>query len=101
MQLADAALLPGLVRRRRAHELEHRYRQTVELPPDEVHEGGVGQAASLDVHTKFTNWIDAINTRIGVVVAWWAGIAVFVYYYEVMARYIFNSPTNWAHETMV
>jgi TRAP-type mannitol/chloroaromatic compound transport system permease small subunit len=100
MLLVDAALLPGLVRRRRTYELEHRYRQTVELPPDEVHEGGVGQAASLGVHTKFTNWIDGINTRIGAFVAWWAVIAVFVYYYEVMARYIFNSPTNWVHESM-
>ncbi len=27
-------------------------------------------------------------------------IAVFVYYYEVMARYVFNSPTNWVHESM-
>jgi TRAP-type mannitol/chloroaromatic compound transport system permease small subunit len=100
MLLVDAALLPRLVRRRRAHELEHRYRQTVELPPDEVHEGGVGQAASLDVHTKFTDRIDALNTRIGAFVAWWAVIAVFVYYYEVMARYVFNSPTNWVHESM-
>jgi TRAP-type mannitol/chloroaromatic compound transport system permease small subunit len=100
MLLVDAALLPGLVRRRRQHELEHRYRQTVELPPDEVHEGGVGQAASLGVHTKFTNRIDAISTRIAVFVAWWAVISVFVYYYEVMARYIFNSPTNWVHESM-
>jgi TRAP-type mannitol/chloroaromatic compound transport system permease small subunit len=33
-------------------------------------------------------------------VAWWAVISVFVYYYEVMARYIFNSPTNWVHESM-
>jgi TRAP-type mannitol/chloroaromatic compound transport system permease small subunit len=100
MLLIDAALLPGLVRRRREHELTHRYRETVELPPDEVHEGGVGQAASLAVHTPVTDWIDNINTRIGAFVAWWAVIAVFVYYYEVMARYIFNSPTNWVHESM-
>jgi TRAP-type mannitol/chloroaromatic compound transport system permease small subunit len=33
-------------------------------------------------------------------VAYWSVIAVFVYYYEVLARYIFNSPTNWAHEGM-
>jgi TRAP-type mannitol/chloroaromatic compound transport system permease small subunit len=100
MLLVDAALLPRLVKRRRALELEQRYRPVVELPPDEVHEGGVGQAPSLEVHTKFTDWIDAVNTRIGEFVAWWAVIAVFVYYYEVMARYIFNSPTNWVHESM-
>jgi TRAP-type mannitol/chloroaromatic compound transport system permease small subunit len=100
MLLADAIMLPGLIRRRRAYELEHRPKQTVELPPDDVHEGGVGQAASLGVHTRFTNRIDAINTRIAEFVAWWAVISVFVYYYEVMARYIFNSPTNWVHESM-
>jgi TRAP-type mannitol/chloroaromatic compound transport system permease small subunit len=98
--LVDAILLPGLVRRRRAYELEHHPKQTVELPPDEVHEGGVGQAASLSVQTRFTSRIDAINTRIAEFVAWWAVISVFVYYYEVMARYIFNSPTNWVHESM-
>ena len=27
-------------------------------------------------------------------------IAVFGYYYEVMARFVFNSPTNWLHESM-
>ena len=25
---------------------------------------------------------------------------MFVYYYEVVARYVFNSPTNWVHESM-
>jgi TRAP-type mannitol/chloroaromatic compound transport system permease small subunit len=25
---------------------------------------------------------------------------VFVYYYEVLARFVFNSPTNWVHESM-
>src|SRR3569832_61625 len=100
MLLVDAALLPGLIRRRRAYELEHQPKQTVELPPDEVHEGGVGQAASLSVHTRFTSRIDSINTRISEFVAWWAVISVFVYYYEVMARYVFNSPTNWVHESM-
>ena len=25
---------------------------------------------------------------------------MFVYYYEVLARYVFNSPTNWVHESM-
>jgi len=100
MLLVDALLLPGLVRRRRALELEQRPKQTTELPPDEVHEGGVGQAPSLEIHTRFTDWIDGITGRIGAFVAWWAVIAVFVYYYEVMARYIFNSPTNWVHESM-
>ena len=27
-------------------------------------------------------------------------ISVFVYFYEVFARFLFNSPTNWVHESM-
>ena len=38
--------------------------------------------------------------RVGQYVAWWAIIAVFAYYYEVIARFVFNSPTNWVHESM-
>ena len=32
--------------------------------------------------------------------AYWAVLAVFAFYYEVIARYVFNSPTNWVHESM-
>lgn len=46
------------------------------------------------------NWIDRLSLFCGEFVAYWAVIAVFVYYYEVIARYVFNSPTNWAHEAM-
>jgi TRAP-type mannitol/chloroaromatic compound transport system permease small subunit len=41
-----------------------------------------------------------MNGYVGEFVSYWSIIAVFVYYYEVIARYIFNSPTNWAHEGM-
>ena len=34
------------------------------------------------------------------VVAYWAVLSVFGYYYEVIARFVFNSPTNWVHESM-
>ena len=44
--------------------------------------------------------IDQISQFVGVFVAYWSVIAVFVYFYEVVARYLFNSPTNWAHESM-
>src|SRR5204863_286851 len=33
-------------------------------------------------------------------VAYWGVLAVFAYYYEVLARFVFNSPTNWVHESM-
>ena len=38
--------------------------------------------------------------KAGEYVAWWSLMAVFVYYYEVIARFVFNSPTNWVHESM-
>ena len=43
---------------------------------------------------------DHINSLVGEFAAHWTVIAVFVLYYEVIARYIFNSPTIWAHESM-
>ena len=49
---------------------------------------------------RVTRAIDAMNGWIGHFVAYWSVLAVFVYYYEVLARYVFNSPTNWAHESM-
>ena len=65
-----------------------------------VHEGGVGEDPTLAVHSKFTDLIDRISTGVGQYVAYWALIAVFGYYYEVLARFVFNSPTNWLHESM-
>jgi len=52
------------------------------------------------IRTRFTNAIDKTNEFVGNFVAYWSVIAVIVYYYEVIARYVFNSPTNWAHESM-
>lgn len=44
--------------------------------------------------------IETFSEWTGSFVAYWSLLAVFVYYYEVIARYVFNSPTNWAHESM-
>ena len=52
------------------------------------------------MHSRITGAIDKINGFSGEFVCYWSVIAVFVYYYEVIARYVFNSPTNWAHESM-
>jgi TRAP-type mannitol/chloroaromatic compound transport system permease small subunit len=100
--LIDAALLPGLVRKRRALEAGRAPAAAIELPAAaaEVHEAGVGEDPTLHLHTRVTDAIEWINVRAGEYVAWWALIAVFVYYYEVVARFIFNSPTNWVHESM-
>jgi len=100
MLLVDAALLPGAVRRRRALEQATAEPQHAQPVVPEIHEGGVGEDPTIAVHSPFTDRIDAINVKIGEFVAWWAVIAVFVYYYEVMARFVFNSPTNWVHESM-
>ena len=51
-------------------------------------------------HTPFAKLVGRLNNFSGTFVAYWSVIAVFVYYYEVIARYVFNSPTNWAHESM-
>jgi len=50
--------------------------------------------------TTFARLVGRLNNFSGTFVAYWSVIAVFVYYYEVLARYVFNSPTNWAHESM-
>jgi TRAP-type mannitol/chloroaromatic compound transport system permease small subunit len=101
MLLVDAALLPGLVRRRRELELAQPDAEAVHAePPALVHEGGVGEDPTLSVHTGFSDLIERIDTAVGRYVSYWALIAVFAYYYEVMARYVFNSPTNWVHESM-
>src|SRR4051812_32731509 len=98
MLLVDGLLLPGLVRRRRALELATA--PVVEPSIEPPAGAGVGEDPTLALRSPFTDWIDKLNERIGRYVAWWAIIAVFAYYYEVMARYVFNSPSNWVHESM-
>jgi TRAP-type mannitol/chloroaromatic compound transport system permease small subunit len=98
--LIDAALLPGLVRRTREREAA----MLAAMPPEPVIPDippiGTHEDPTLSLHTRVTDVIDGLSTRIGEYVAYWAVIAVFVYYYEVLARYVFNSPTNWVHESM-
>lgn len=47
-----------------------------------------------------TRIADRVSGFTGRYVAYWSLIAPFIYSYEVLARYAFNSPTNWAHESM-
>ena len=98
--LIDAFLVPRLVRRCAQTEPTQRAAESSEPPGHGVALVGTHEAASLKVHTKFTDVIDAISDRTGEYVCYWSVIAVAVYYYEVLARYVFNSPTNWAHESM-
>ena len=95
--LVDAALIPGVVRRLRAREPAV---PTAAAIIPEVTEGGTGEDPAMGLHTRLTDALEWLNVRAGEYVAWWAVIAVVVYYYEVVARFVFNSPTNWVHESM-
>ncbi len=99
MLLIDGFLLAGAVRKRRSLE-EAQPPPAMALPEvADIHEGGVGEDPTLMVHSKLTDAIDGLSAMAGRFVAWWAVIAVFVYYYEVVGRFVFNSPTNWVHES--
>ena len=98
MLLADAALLPGAVRRAQAAEALARPAEVVAAP--EVPPIGTQEDPTIHVHTRVTDALEWVNIRAGEFVAYWALISVFAYYYEVVARYVFNSPTNWVHESM-
>jgi TRAP-type mannitol/chloroaromatic compound transport system permease small subunit len=87
------------VRRRRALEIAQPGAEVVHPDAPALHEGGVGEDPTLNVHTPVTDAIDRMSSLAGQYVAWWALIAVFVYYYEVAARFLFNSPTIWVHES--
>ncbi|PZX15843.1 TRAP-type mannitol/chloroaromatic compound transport system permease small subunit [Palleronia aestuarii] len=93
LMLIDAVLLPGLVRRANAAVAD-------EPGPDHDLSSAAPGEDVTDDRALATNWIDRLSLFAGEFVAYWAVIAVFVYYYEVIARYVFNSPTNWAHEAM-
>jgi TRAP-type mannitol/chloroaromatic compound transport system permease small subunit len=69
-------------------------------PPPDVPAIGTAEDPTMHLHTRFTDVIEWVNVKAGEFVAYWGVIAVFVYYYEVLARYVFNSPTNWVHESM-
>jgi TRAP-type mannitol/chloroaromatic compound transport system permease small subunit len=101
--LVDAFLMPGIIRRMHARGDEGvavaATAPTVP-PPPVVHEQGTAEDPTLGLHTRFTDAIEWVNTKAGEYVAYWAVISVFVYYYEVFARFLFNSPTNWVHESM-
>ncbi|MBW1997437.1 MAG: TRAP transporter small permease subunit [Deltaproteobacteria bacterium] len=95
----DAFLIPGMVRRTAAAEqVKAEPVQKYEIPDAEEFTTEVDPASR--IRTPWLDWIDSLNGFVGEFVCYWSIIAVFVYYYEVIARYIFNSPTNWAHEGM-
>ncbi|MFL5267423.1 MAG: TRAP transporter small permease subunit [Stellaceae bacterium] len=98
MLIVDAVLLPGAVRRTVAREAEQSAAAEPALP--DIPPAGTREDPTLGLHTRFTDAIEWINLRVGEFVAYWAVLSVFAYYYEVIARFAFNSPTNWVHESM-
>lgn len=47
----------------------------------------------------FEKLLDWTSDRSGLFVSLWSVMAVFAYTYEVVARYLFNMPTIWVHES--
>ena len=95
MMAVDVLLIPMLVRKANAS-----------IGEEEVSEAEAALAAAEAAEDPkkdsdyAKNWIDRLSLFCGEFVSYWAVIAVFVYYFEVISRYVFNSPTNWAHEAM-
>lgn len=91
--LIDALLIPGMVRRARATEarpvVSHIEPQFVDDKPPAI-PGVMGSLA---------RGIDRLVATAGELVAYWSVLAVFAYFFEVVGRYVFNSPTNWVHES--
>ncbi len=100
MLVGDAVLLPSLVRRTNAHEAAERAKAPPETAIPDIPAVGTQEDPTLGMHTRITDKIEWVNRRVGEFVAYWAVISVFGYYYEVIARFAFNSPTNWLHESM-
>jgi TRAP-type mannitol/chloroaromatic compound transport system permease small subunit len=100
MLLVDAALLPGLVRRTNRIEAEERAKAPPEIAIPDIPSAGTHEDPTLGLHTRITDGIEWVNVKVGEFVAYWAVLSVFGYYYEVIARFAFNSPTNWLHESM-
>ena len=96
--LVDAFLMPGIVRR--LHAKGEAGAAAPHAPPPDVPAIGTAEDPTMRLHSRFTDAIEWVNVKAGEYVAYWAVISVFAYYYEVVARFVFNSPTNWVHESM-
>ncbi|SMX42633.1 TRAP transporter small permease subunit [Maliponia aquimaris] len=95
----DAVLMPGMIRKANDNLPDHVEETEAERALRELEEAERKEDADY-VSRGWTGWLDRISLYSGEFVAYWAVIAVFVYYFEVVSRYVFGSPTNWAHEAM-
>lgn len=100
--LIDAFLLPGMLKKcaEREKPSEEELAKAAAKKAEFERLGKAEATIEVEVTNPFFLWVDKINGYVGEYVSFWSIIAVFVYYYEVLARYLFNSPTNWAHESM-
>ena len=99
MLIVDGLLLPAVVRRARAREANLPQPLPEDIPVD-IPPQGTHQDPTQGIHTWITDKLEFVNMRAGEFAAYWAVLSVFAYYYEVIARFAFNSPTNWVHESM-
>jgi TRAP-type mannitol/chloroaromatic compound transport system permease small subunit len=99
MLLIDAFLLPKLLRRCVELEAGEAKPVTEEVTTEPPAERKYSDP-TMHVHLRYFDIIDKVNGYTAEFVCFWSIIAVFVYYFEVLSRYVFNSPTNWAHEGM-
>ncbi|MBC6439092.1 MAG: TRAP transporter small permease subunit [Rhodospirillales bacterium] len=95
----DLVMVPRLARHRREIE-SGRIMPSHLMEEVEEHERPPQEASYTGPGAGYVRIIGAVNGGVGQFVAWWALIAVFAYYYEVVCRYVFNSPTNFVHEGM-
>ncbi|PTW62374.1 TRAP-type mannitol/chloroaromatic compound transport system permease small subunit [Breoghania corrubedonensis] len=103
MMALDAVLMPWLKRRAEAKVAADDAERRAESEADEILHAVEDVEQGGDQKHLTTGWtgvIDRMSFYAGELVSYWAVIAVFAYYYEVIARYVFNSPTIWVHEAM-
>ena len=96
----DAVLIPGMVRKAQARaDAEPTRTDPAEAALEHI-EHEEEKKDHDHIGTGWTGAIDRMSYFCGEFVSYWAVIAVFAYYFEVVARYVFNSPTIWVHEGM-
>lgn len=101
MLLVDAALIPRLTRRAVEREREapvHTFKPVEATCAP--HSQGTEEDPTLKVSFGPASLLDKVTETSGRLVAYWTLLSIFVYYYEVVVRFLFNSPTNWVHESM-
>ena len=96
----DALLIPGMVRKAEAGLAADAGSGDARAQRLEEIEREAERRDYSQIGTGWTGVIDRISYFSGEFVAYWSVIAVFAYYFEVLARYVFNSPTIWVHEGM-